>query len=83
VAASIAVLPMSEKVVQSRRLLHSTQVGPPDVLVEPTPYLSLLCHVPDFGGPQCLVEGLELELHGRGQTCDPRQTLISVILQSK
>ncbi len=35
-AASIAVLPMSEMVVQSRRLLHSTQVGPPDVLVEPT-----------------------------------------------
>src|SRR6476620_10948569 len=31
-----AVLPMSEMVVQSRRLLHSTQVGPPDVLVEPT-----------------------------------------------
>src|SRR6478609_1838387 len=36
VAASIAVLPMSEMVVQSRRLLHSTQVGPPDVLVELT-----------------------------------------------
>ena len=83
VAASIAVLPMSENVVQSRRLLHSTQVGPPDVLVEPTPYLSLLSHVPDFGGLQCLVQGLELELHGRGQTCDPRQRLISVILQSK
>ncbi len=83
VAASIAVLPMSENVVQSRRLLHSTQVGPPDVLVEPTPYLSLLSHVPDFGGLQCLVQGLELELHGRGQTCDPRQRLISVTLQSK
>src|SRR6476620_11059834 len=36
VAASIAVLPMSEIVVQSRRLLHSTQVGPPDVLGELT-----------------------------------------------
>src|SRR5438552_4067427 len=36
VAASIAILPMSEMVVQSRRSLHSTQVGPPDILVEPT-----------------------------------------------
>jgi hypothetical protein len=35
-AASIAVLPMSEMVVQSSRLLNSTQVGPPDVVVEPT-----------------------------------------------
>src|SRR5262245_59011293 len=35
-AASIAVLPMSENVVQSRRLLHSARVGRPDVLVEPT-----------------------------------------------
>src|SRR6266516_1269092 len=33
VAASIAVLQMSEMVFQSRRLLHCTQVGPPDVLV--------------------------------------------------
>ena len=36
-AASIAVLPMSEMLVQSRRLLHSTQVGPPGVFVEATP----------------------------------------------
>src|SRR5215831_2571566 len=35
-AASIAVLPISEMVVPSRRLLHSTRVGPSAVLVEPT-----------------------------------------------
>src|SRR5215471_18167382 len=35
-AASIAVLPMSEMVVQSRRLLDCARVGRPDVLVEPT-----------------------------------------------
>src|SRR5215831_11732997 len=35
-AASIAVLPISEMIVPSKRLLHSTRVGPPDVVVEST-----------------------------------------------
>src|SRR5262245_3375845 len=36
-AASMAVLPMSEMLVQSRRLLHYTQVDPPSLFVEATP----------------------------------------------
>jgi hypothetical protein len=77
-AASIAVLPMSEMLVHSRRLLHSTQVGPPGVLVEPT-------HTYVYG-PMCQIRRAcsALSRDSRtvrpGQTCEPRQRLIFVIL---
>jgi len=36
VPASIAALPMSEMIVQLKRLLHSTRVGAPETVVERT-----------------------------------------------